>query len=67
MLYKNGTADTWGNDLVGAGGNGGWVVSGLIYLTANQYVEVNFYGGGTVAAFSVGAATCLFEGFFVRS
>ena len=66
-IYKNGSAVLSGNELTSANSNGGaYVVSGLVQLAANDYVEIyasTSNPGGQ--AINVGASSAYFQGFLV--
>lgn len=64
-LYLNGAPIIRGQDFVGSGGNISLMVSGLIQLTAAQYVEVNIWTPSATAFFVTQAYGNNFEGFLV--
>ena len=67
-LYKNGSALQYGTsvDTTLSGGLTSSVVSGVIQLAANDYVEAWFIGGGS-SVMAVGSTTCYFHGFLIST
>ncbi|MCF8783186.1 C1q-like domain-containing protein [Rhodococcus ruber] len=65
-LLVNGTIKKVGNMSAPTTPNNRHTVSGLLPLTAGQYVEASFIGGGG-SVIAVGEAECYFEGFLVSA
>lgn len=63
-FYKNGSALLYGQD--GKQDLAGGVISCLLQLSANDYIEVFAYGGVTLVV-AVGATSCWFQGFLVSA
>lgn len=65
-LMVNGVLKKVGNMATPSTANNRFSVTGVLYLTAGQYVEATYIGGGG-SVMAVGQAECYFEGFLVSA